>query len=505
MWEGLSVKQIRTLFTEPFWDRFLSFLIQTDREEDYFWDYKADFPVSKTIPKLKREEVYHEVLKDFTGFANAESGLLIYGITNKPRSLKGIGDPELCIQWILDLLKHRIDSSFRVVPLIVPIHKDNEVINCVIFIIPQTPNPIGIKHPKTHNLIFYQREGTRTIALTEVSHITHLFSEKSKINQNLFPILNIVQKIINLPITGITETLNTQYSNNEPLFEKDRIISNICPVRFPIKVWEGDIYLESGSYIDRRKAPPFIIKEGKIFTLISPKKLEIYDSIVNSKTVKKLNSKEFLETYPRYFVELINNWIKSILFNKGLFQDKRTKAFYFASHSDMVEYWIPKKRRVSRNVVKFYPKKDKPSEINYVFNRAANFYTQIIEKQPFLIICPRLFFTKDGFKPETGQRTKRLIESWSKDPKKFYNNNQRNNVLFWHQFIKMGPTQYTFDSRTLHPRINGLKSRRIQKLLKLLNIGRLIEFQVNWVPNSDSVETQFDEEEFYRRFSLPTE
>ncbi|MFW9917268.1 MAG: helix-turn-helix domain-containing protein, partial [Candidatus Thorarchaeota archaeon] len=212
--EDLTSVEFRGRFPSSFWLQFLEYIISNDAEEDQFWDYKADLGIYKPKNKKGRLKETQELLKDITAFCNAESGLLIYGITDKkPRKIIGVENPEQLIQKVLDLIKRRCEKIVKVFNQVVPIQANSITKFCILFIIPKTPDPIAIADYRTGNPTYYIREGPVSSPIQDHKGIAELFKTKSGLSKAEYPVLGIIQKLISYPAFQIPKYLVEQYSN----------------------------------------------------------------------------------------------------------------------------------------------------------------------------------------------------------------------------------------------------------------------------------------------------
>ncbi|MFW9917267.1 MAG: hypothetical protein ACFFGZ_16805, partial [Candidatus Thorarchaeota archaeon] len=278
------------------------------------------------------------------------------------------------------------------------------------------------------------------------------------------------------------------------LTERDKIIANYAPLTIPDVIWSADTEIRNEKDIPWRECFPYILREKRLYSLAEFTAENILSAYIDLSSVQKHLVKDMIEdeTHRRYLSSLLNRWISLLLELKGLRYDKRTNCKYFIAGRTRVRSWHSGKRWSERKTVNFYPD-DQAEAIDYVTNQAIRAFVRIIDDNPYLFLIPRLILTSDGFNCLSGPQTKNILDSFAKDPVKSYNPNQRNDLLFWYDFIAKRPRRR---SRKLEPYLRKRRGRDIKKeyrkimidqLSMLIKIERLQEFAPEWRPNSEPV------------------
>lgn len=200
MWENLTGEKLKEEFPDEFWVEFLNKVVANDVEENLFWDYKIDLSIRREMPIEAKQRQNQEILKDISAFANAESGLLIFGITDeKPRKIVGVANPERLAQTILDLVESRCENVFSIYPLIVPLKTNSGTKTCVLLLIPKTSEPIAVQDYRNNYPIYFIREGPSSRPIRNPKKVEILVNTKSEIAQNDFPVLTVVRNLLGPP------------------------------------------------------------------------------------------------------------------------------------------------------------------------------------------------------------------------------------------------------------------------------------------------------------------
>lgn len=133
---------------ENFWRSFIIKVIE-EPIENKLWDFKETLKMWKAPDSNEKRKGQIEFCEDIAGFANSEGGVLIVGITNKiPREIKGIEESlERKVQDCRDkILKWTdYDKDFFQIKTISLSDKKGSIKTCVIIIVAQTKEVIGVK------------------------------------------------------------------------------------------------------------------------------------------------------------------------------------------------------------------------------------------------------------------------------------------------------------------------------------------------------------------------
>ncbi len=178
-----------------FWQNFLEYIVTFDIREGQYWDYKETLTLGKQKNDEARRKENQEILKDITAFANAESGVLIYGMSNKsPRHIVGIDNPENCLTKIVHLLERECERSIGIEIVITNHIISTEKKNCLILLIPKTSKAIGVKHYKIGHPIYYLRKEMISHPLRKQSEIEKLILDKKEIVNDTIPVLSVIEE-----------------------------------------------------------------------------------------------------------------------------------------------------------------------------------------------------------------------------------------------------------------------------------------------------------------------
>jgi len=497
LWEGLTEDLVKLKIPKGFWEKFIEYIIEMNLDEDFHWDYKSDYSIGKQTNKIDRERVNREILKDISAFSNADSGILIYGISDKqPRVLSGVNNPEMLINKTMDLLEKKCEKRINIKEYIVKIKQNSEIITIVIFLIPKSPYPIAITDIKTGSPIYYIRKGLQSKPITKAIDLEQLIEEKMDLKEDSYPVLTIIQKYLKYPKIKIPKSLIDKYENNKLAKREDKIISNLVHLNIPNSIFSATTEFRDPAKVDiSYRKYPFILRDGKLYSLMPFNDNNKLREIIDTDTIEEYEVMSIIgnEKVTKYLIQLLNRWVHNYLYAKGLKYDKRTNCYYFISSRNLKQKWDTGKKIGNRFVVKFYKNKD--GNLSYVINQAIKARIINIDYNFFLRLNPRLIITEDGFKCKSGETTKKLITSMTSNPVKFHNENQRMDFLFWHDFItkasqKHPITQHCKSSKRIKERVQNLSHLR-----SMIRIGEPLSFLVNWKPQTEVIEESETDEE----------
>ena len=214
-YKGLTEENFRKLFPDKFWRDFLSYIIEKDLEEDLYWDFKGkcfflktqnqQVHLKKQIGDINKTQNY-EILKHISAFSNADSGVLIFGISNKrPRRPLGIQDCERCLTKIYDLIEKYLTPRLKIFYKIVEFQHKGEVYPILFVLIPKAPDIIGIKEYKhKYGLSYCLREGPSSRIIKNSFKLQVLMKEKEVLTIESYPVLSVIMNKI-----GYTNTEHT--------------------------------------------------------------------------------------------------------------------------------------------------------------------------------------------------------------------------------------------------------------------------------------------------------
>ena len=137
------------LYDEKFWINFIEKAKDDNNIERKIWDFKETFSmwkVEKSNSKLY-ETSKVDFAKNIACYANSDGGILVIGISESPREVKGIDDIENKIKTIAPTIKEKIDYDkdfFQIIPLKI---KDSlqRSKDCIVIVISQTAIPVGVE------------------------------------------------------------------------------------------------------------------------------------------------------------------------------------------------------------------------------------------------------------------------------------------------------------------------------------------------------------------------
>ena len=139
--------EARLLYDESFWIRFTLKAMADGRVETQLWDFKNTLEMWHCASE-KKIAAEIEFAEDVAGFANANGGLLIIGISDKlPRKIIGITNIEEKINSINPILSRYVQNNMPLHLQQIRLKDENgKDCDCLIIVVAQTKNVIEVKN-----------------------------------------------------------------------------------------------------------------------------------------------------------------------------------------------------------------------------------------------------------------------------------------------------------------------------------------------------------------------
>ncbi|MHA1253686.1 MAG: hypothetical protein ACTSRP_27210, partial [Candidatus Helarchaeota archaeon] len=291
-----------------------------------------------------------------------------------------------------------------------------------------------------------------------------------------------------------------KYANIEkPAFEKDILISNVLEVDLNKEII---FYAKHKKGLEKKFVEEelqknkiliaFLMKNGNIYSF---KDLNNKNPLTNYlDPTSSVNKMKFNQLEPKEQIQLLNDWLDKYLRFLGLniFKFKRKKYYYFHyKNNNLIINWVePKTKKIKEwKVVE--------NRRTHYKNLAASIQFRKFDNNILLFIVPRLTFTSDG-ENILEQHEIRKIEL--KYRKNFMKNDFLRRVFhMWASFIKNDMDKEKHQTY-FKPHDNvkkfPLKKRFKFSDLKILNLKEIIEFEVDFKPNNESIRQK---DEFQRK------
>jgi hypothetical protein len=150
----------------------LRLLIENEVEESVFLDFKSSLALSKADSKKK------EIAKDVSALANAEGGILIYGIeeqNHKASKINYVDGNEFTKEWLEHVINSNIQRKIENIRII-PIRENGDIKKTVYLVkVPKSNRAPHITCDKR----FYKRYNFESVMMEEYE-IRNLYLNKSK-------------------------------------------------------------------------------------------------------------------------------------------------------------------------------------------------------------------------------------------------------------------------------------------------------------------------------------
>jgi len=339
----------------------------------------------------------------------------------------------------------------------------------------------------------------RRIREAAFGDIKQFFEDTKVIRASLQGLRDTIEKIHPKPPTTpkltdakyAAEVLN-RYRTNQPLEEKDTLLSNLFALKLPDNIYialtsfksPGEIYKTNPEVI----FPIFRLVGGKIYSFHPFSAESTLCKTLKAESVAEVKLKEWDVTQDtrNIVLYLIHRQIDKLCEEKNLSYDERTKSHFFSAYEPR-EYplkirWKKAGRVSTRRVIT--PVRKEERSIYYYEHRAVEIPIRSLWGEYFIQLIPRRVFSGDCYTPYPGDISDRLDRAYRKS-NFTRNRNQLNDVLFW--------SWYLFSEGSI-PIESYSKPDTIRSYSQTLKVGDQISVLSNVKPNIPEREKAIDEE-----------
>lgn len=204
----------------------------------------------------------------------------------------------------------------------------------------------------------------------------------------------------------VSEFKRTMAERSKPLTREETLVLNIFPTtKMPERIWRGKTDLANKKAVfdflkqipvPRPKIPPFIVREGSIWTFstlsdgANPLRIA-----VDSRSVDTVQTTMFQadSDRARWLVDLLNSGLRKHCETRGISYDSVGKKFYYrmpAGQKRFRDKYTVSGRTYPRTMAKY------DYENKVVVHNAADLRFTGFDTAPALVVMPGLVFTSDG-------------------------------------------------------------------------------------------------------------
>jgi hypothetical protein len=213
----------------------------------------------------------------------------------------------------------------------------------------------------------------------------------------------------------------------------EALISNLLPVRsLPMLVWSAETGLETKRNLPTG-LPPAIVREGRLYTFANLGVTEHpFTSLVRAGTSARTASVEWMSRPSRWrwYIELLNDTLRSYLAAVDIHYDDLHRRFYFAAlgtGTRRLQWGAGSKRWVVRA--------PDPGKGGYWLHHAARLQFETLDEKLYLSIEPTMMFTTDGHEPVSRELAGPLAMKWTGKER---NGTILRHVLMWSDALTSG-------------------------------------------------------------------
>lgn len=273
------------------------------------------------------------------------------------------------------------------------------------------------------------------------------------------------------------ELLSVVSKRTTPEMKKSTMIMNILPVELPANyhICQANTGNKTEIFeaLKDKDIPPFVLK-SRSRLMYSFVEFDKANPLIQF-AVRKQNTevtKELQQQNPGLCSEIVNVFLRRIVWNRGILRDK---------DSDISYYPMPEKTRKIRQVkgpsgkkqwvVKRYAylqdtKYGKKGATNFYFHRGLMLDTPTYFGNSYIEISPRKYYTRDGSTPIRGEERKRLDLKF-RNPQYDRASTRIRLMQFW-KFILFEPEK---------------SKAKPEEWLRSFKFGDFLEQKVDWCPN----------------------
>src|SRR3989304_7279812 len=259
------------------------------------------------------------------------------------------------------------------------------------------------------------------------------------------------------------ELLSVVSKRTAPVMKKSTIIMNILPVELPINYYVCQASTGNKNEIFEalkdKDIPPFVLKSRSrlMYSIVQFDQANpLMQFAVGQQKVEI--TKTLQEQNPGLCSEIVNVFVRRIVWNRGMLRDKESNMSYFP---------LPEKAKKIRHVkgpnrrkqwvVKRYSyledsKYGKKGETNFFFHRGLKLEISTYFGNSYVEISPKKYYTKDGTTPIDGEARKRLDLNF-RNPQYDRANTRMRLMRFW-RFILFEPVKSKIKPESWLPMFN---------------------------------------------------
>ncbi len=203
-----------------------------------------------------------------------------------------------------------------------------------------------------------------------------------------------------------------------PLAREETLVLNIFPIiKMPERIWLGKTDLTNKAAVfdflkqipvPRSKIPPFIVREGSIWTFstLSEGANPLHIAI-DSKSIDTVQTSTFVTDpdHARWLVDLLNSCLRKHCESRGISYDSNGRKFYYKMPEGQKRFrdrYTLSGRTYPRTMAKY------DYENKVVVHNAARLGFAGFDSKPALTVMPGLVFTSDGSTVITDESTAAL-------------------------------------------------------------------------------------------------
>ena len=340
----------------------------------------------------------------------------------------------------------------------------------------------------------------RTIREADFENIRRFFEETKVIRASLQGLQETIEKIHPKPPTTpkltdaryAAEVLN-RYRTNQPLEERDTLLSNLFALKLPENIYVAPTGFSSAGEIYKKNPevifPIFRLVGGTVYSFHPFSAESALGKALDAESVEKIELKEWDATQDsrNIILYLIYRRISKLCEEKDLSYDERAESYFFSDYTTRIYpmriRWKKARRFNTRRVI--IPVKKEEGSIYYYAHRAVEIPARKLWGEYFIQLIPRWIFSGDCFTPYSGDISDKLDRAYRKS-NFTRNQNQVNDVLFW--------SWYLFSEGTI-PIESYLRPDTIRSYSQTLNVGDQISVLSNVKPNIPEREEAIEESE----------
>jgi hypothetical protein len=309
-------------------------------------------------------------------------------------------------------------------------------------------------------------------------------NRKKNLNSILF---DKSENILTTGESGFTQKYSNSFKGRISFDLKENLQSNFMK----LKLHPKQVYQYKSKYktkkaifenIKSEEAPYFIVYGEYIYTFIElGSEYKVFkEKVISTDEKHFIPYSEIVESnvLKNHYVELLNEHLRSFLWNKKIVYSKDYKRYYFKFLPDesevTVEFRTRKRNQFSeKSVVKRFDY----NKLSFYRHLAVEFKYLFVDADLFIILNPKYLFTEDGRQTLEPKKITKLTNFLTS---REYNNHYCDWLHFWWNFLSKGKDEITIYEDPVYKNITGPQTPKFHSKHPRILLSYYYQFEVDF-------------------------